>query len=223
MRILISKKPETIAREVGADVYRDHLGLLQSAPDSYYLTEMVTDWGMDNGRFKCMDFDTFDWDITEWDKDAFIKLLYRGASNLSTCKFVCVPDVLFNARATTKDFWQWLPFIRNLGYPPAYAIQDGVTLDMIPWGACDALFIGGTNRLKFSRKLAHIVRIAKHLGLYVHWGRASTPKFINHARSIGCDSIDSSAFARFSRDRLPGGLTALNHHQPDLFNEWRLS
>lgn len=176
-------------------------------------------WGMDNGRYICMDWDTMTWKPKRWNLDAFLDLL-ETRQTLPGCKFVVAPDVIMNARATTDEFWCWSEFIRNLGYPVAYALQDGVTPSTVPWGACDAIFIGGSNAMKFSAVVRTIVHHAKRDELWVHWGRGSTPTFLHYARAIGCDSCDSSAFARFTNDRLTPILPELEIKQHVLFKNW---
>lgn len=177
-------------------------------------------WGMDNGRFACLEYPHRTWHPERWDRDAFLDLL-AAKRHLTGCRFVVAPDVLFNFEATVREFWQWREVIAAQGYPVALALQDGSRAAMIPWGAFDALFIGGTNAMKFSDETRRIVRQAKRAGLWVHWGRASTPNVLHYCRVIGCDSVDGSALARFQRHRLPEALAALQVEQLPLFEDWR--
>lgn len=222
MRILISKQPEQIIKQTGREVYDQHLGCLMVPPKHGTITKIQMTWGMDNGRFVCLDFINRTWHPEKWNKSAFIGMLYNKR-HIPGCQFVCAPDVLLNAQETTNEFWDWRDFIANLGYPVAYALQDGLTLDLVPWGACDALFVGGSNNLKFSSVCRNAVRLAKQFGMYVHWGRASTPNFINYAKVIGCDSIDSSAFARYTRNRLFRAIKNLEVDQLPLFSDWSVT
>lgn len=220
MRILVSKKPETLARAVGESVYRQHLGLLMSAPRSRYTTEMEDIvWGMDNGRFVCWNASDRSWHPDRWDRHAFIRLM-EAKRHIPGCRFVVAPDVLCNAQATIEEFFTWRDLIRGYGYPVALAAQDGVTLGMIPWGAFDALFIGGSNAFKFSLVCRVIIYQARRQGLWVHWGRASTSNFLHYCKTLQVNSIDGSAFARFQNNRLPKMLQVLAHDQLSLFN-WR--
>lgn len=200
-------------------VYNQHLGLMQVPPNSRYLTNMSVVWGMDNGRFACFDRPTQTWHAERWNRGAFLDLL-ATRRDLAGCRFVVAPDVFMNAQATTHEFWVWRDFITDRGYPVAYALQDGATFDMVPWGACDALFIGGSNAAHFGETVRAIVHAAKRLEMWVHWGRGSTPTFLHYARAIGCDSCDSSAFARFTNDRLTPIIPELEVKQAVLFSEW---
>ena len=190
---------------------------MQVPPNSRYLTNMSVVWAMDNGRFACFDQPTQTWRAERWNRGAFLDLL-ATRRDLPGCVFVVAPDVFMNAQATTHEFWNWRAFIVGQGYPVAYALQDGVTPALVPWGACDALFIGGSNAVHFSETTRRIIRTAKRHGLWVHWGRGSTPTFIHYARAIGCDSCDSSAFARFTDDRLTPILPELDITQHVLFD-----
>ena len=102
-------------------------------------------------------------------------------------------------------------------------LPDGITHDLVPWGAFDALFIGGGNVHKFGATLLEIIRIAKGFGLWVHWGRSSTPPIIHYCKTIGCDSVDGSAMARFVDDRLKPVLPSLTTKQHVLFSDWEVS
>jgi hypothetical protein len=163
-----------------------------------------------------MDWDTLTWHSEWWNQYAFENLINARVPT-ARCKFVVAPDVIMNADATLTDFWHWRDYIQVLGYPVAYAAQDGATVENTPFGAFDALFIGGSNAFKFGPDCRAIVERAKWFGCWVHWGRASTPGFIHYAKALGCDSIDSSAFARFTEDRLPRALPLLTHTQHSLF------
>jgi len=222
MRIFISKKPETLARFVGRSTYDAYLGCMMVPPQSSYITNMDIVWGMDNGRFVCLDFDKRTWHPDRWDRDSFMRMIERKR-DIPGNKFVVAPDVLLNAQATTTEYQQWHEIIREQGYPVAYSIQDGITHNLVPWDTMDALFVGGSNKVKFSKTCRAIVHEAKARGMWVHWGRASTAGFINYAKTIGCDSVDSSAFARFTNKELPTAIQLLKHNQLALFDDWSIN
>src|SRR5215468_471519 len=49
------------------------------------------------------------------------------------CAFAVAPDVPFDAVATLERSSPWLPRIRSLGIPAAYAAQDGIEHTTVPW------------------------------------------------------------------------------------------
>lgn len=215
MRIFVSRKPETVIKQVNRAMYDQYLGLLLT-PKSRYLTAIdPIIWGMDNERFTCYNVKTGAWDESKWNRRAFLSLL-ESRADLPGCKFVASPDVIPNMAATLEQFDHWEPVIRSYGYPVGLVIQDGIDGHPVPWDRLDALFIGGTNRVKFGPVVRRLVREANRRGKWVHWGRAHNPSFIHYCKNIGCNSIDSSYYARYP-DRLVEHLPNLFTSQPFLF------
>lgn len=96
-------------------------------------------WCADNGAF------------TGFDKNVFFKALERLFPYRKTCRFVVIPDVPFNWKETIEKFPKWNKTIRGMGFPTALAVQDGATIDNIPWDDFDCLFIGGSTEWKRSQ------------------------------------------------------------------------
>lgn len=91
-------------------------------------------------------------------------------------------------------FWIWREIIHAYGYPVAFTLQNGVTINTVPFDYCEALFIGGDNRFKYSDEVRAIVAEAKRRGLWVHGGRVNTPGRITWYQSIGVDTFDGTGF-----------------------------
>lgn len=127
--------------------------------------------------------------------------------------FVSCPDVVADAQATMDMFNVWEAIIHAHGFPVALVIQDGQeNLDM-PWGRCEALFIGGTTEFKLGDKVRWLVREAKFRGKWVHMGRVNSNKRLEYARDIGCDSADGSGYSKFPDANIPPALSFLKHEQ----------
>lgn len=153
-------------------------------------------WVGDNGAF------------TGFDKDRFMNCIRKLLPYSNACKALIVPDVPFHWEPTLVKFRDWAPSIRRLGFPAAIAVQDGATIDNIPWGNFDALFVGGStdwkrqsgiDDLPLFRPLgngspvAEIVQEAKRRGLWVHMGRsANSIRQLWYAFSLGVDSVDGT-------------------------------
>lgn len=60
------------------------------------------------------------------------------------CLWAVAPDVPFDAAATFEESRPWLPKMRALGVPAAFAAQGGSEAPgMVPWGEFDVLFLAG--------------------------------------------------------------------------------
>lgn len=156
-------------------------------------------WCADNGCFS----DAFD-EGTWWQ--------WLNGKNPHGCLFAVAPDVVGDHRATLERSAPWLSRIRALGFPAAFVIQDGATIDTIPWDDCDAVFIGGTTEFKLSDEALAIIHAAKERGKWVHVGRVNSRR--RYLRFAGiADSCDGTFLAFGPRTRLPELLGWIREHQ----------
>jgi len=111
------------------------------------------------------------------------------------CIGIIVPDAPYNASQTLARFLRYRAIPEALGYRLAFATQDGMTPDMVPWSLFDAHFIGGSNAHKRGYEAEILATEAKRRGKWVHVGRVSSPdswgKYWTWA-----DSFDGTTFAR---------------------------
>lgn len=166
-------------------------------------------WAADNGCFAQGDaFDPGKW--LEW--------LASLRQFRKTCLFAVAPDVLGNAGATIDRAAEYLHTIRQLGFPPAFVAQDGLEAltsnhpalrrsssgpkgGHIWWDEdFDVLFIGGTNKWKFSKWSQLLVGIAKAEGKRVHIGRVNSLVKLRYCAELGADSTDGT-YVKFGPDR----------------------
>lgn len=163
-------------------------------------------WAADNGCF-----------TEAWDPDQWVDWLDR-ARPIGGCLFAVCPDVVGDAPATRQRLHEWAPIIRDLGYPVAWAAQNGATIGSAPWDEIDAVFIGGDTAWKLGHQAETIVRHAKGLGLWAHVGRVNTLRRMRIVQSWGTDSIDGTIL-KYGPDintaRLARALGAVNT-QPTL-------
>lgn len=151
-------------------------------------------WAADNDAFN-----------GEWSDTAFEAML-EACAYLPGCKFVVARDVVGDSYLTGMFYEEYASLIMRYGLPVAYVAQDGVTVGDVPWGALDALFIGGTDDFKGSPLVAELVAEAKRRGKWVHMGRVNSKRRVIYAGSIGCDSFDGSSFSKWRRTWLRDGL-----------------
>lgn len=161
-------------------------------------------WCADNGCFG-KGFDEQHW--WGWLQD--------NAYAAATCVFATAPDVVGDAAATLERSQQWLPRIRQLGYPAAFVAQDGSEITRPPWGEFDVLFIGGTTEFKLGPVARQLVIEAKNQAMWIHMGRVNGGRRWRYADAIGCDSVDGTYLKHGPRILLPNILRW--RRQPSLF------
>lgn len=145
-------------------------------------------WAADNACYSRGD---------SFDLGRYLAWLERSKHDRSRCLFATAPDVVGDAAATLRRSAPVLPLIRALGYPPAYVAQDGFDPDTVPWGAFDALFIGGTTAWKRAEDGGYAaIREGKRRGKYVHVGRVNGGPFFRNLAAVGADSADGTGLAR---------------------------
>lgn len=141
-------------------------------------------WAADNGCFS-----------ESWSAGKWVSFLDRHDG--SSCLFAVVPDRVADADETARRWDIWSPVVRELGYRPAYVLQDGATT--LPWDDLDVLFIGGTTDYKLSSEAEWWAKDAKSRGKWVHWGRVNSRRRFAALAPTG-DSCDGTYLA-FGPDR----------------------
>ena len=157
-----------------------HYGYIATPAGQVGVTHLTRPWCLDNQVF------TRKFEPVRFARYLRLTLPYRG-----WCKFVVCPDVVGDAEATDRQHPHWRDLIRALGYPAAYAAQDGCA--EVP--DCDALFIGGSTEWKTSQAAIRLIEDAKARGLWVHVGRVNTPGRLSACRVWGVDSVDGTTIA----------------------------
>jgi len=146
-------------------------------------------WGFDNGVFKI-------WDKKgpmsegQFDEAGYIKRLQR-AKACGTPYLAVVPDLPAAGLDSLAFSLQWRARLED-GWPWYLAVQDGMTpRDVEPHiSKFDGIFVGGST--EFKSTLPAWVSFAHRHGKKCHYARCTSPKRLHWARSLGCDSVDSS-------------------------------
>ena len=126
-----------------------------------------------DGAWWALDNDVYNgkFDFQKW-HDILIRLLpYK-----EKCLFIAVPDVLYDAKETLRQFTEYTPLLDELGYRKALVTQNGMTVDVVPWNDLDAIFVGGDNKHKLGTESSELIAEARTRGKWVHIGRVNSPK-----------------------------------------------
>lgn len=151
-------------------------------------------WAADNGKFG-----------QGWPgPEAWFLWLQREVRRYGAeqCQFAVAPDVPFDATGTYHESRPWLPWIRDLGIPAAYAAQNGAEHDLLPWGEFDVLFLAGDTEWKTGPIAQQLTREATARGIATHMGRVNSLKRLRIAEWFGCASADGTYIARAPRINL---------------------
>ncbi|MGP4001727.1 hypothetical protein [Streptomyces sp. 8N706] len=169
-------------------------------------------WAADNGKFGK------GWPGAE----AWFSWLTRQVERYGgpeRCLWAVAPDVPFDPVGTLAESRPWLPRIRELGIPAAFAAQDGCENGLLPWEGFDVLFLAGSTEWKIGPVAERLAREATRRGKDVHMGRVNSRQRLRTAEWFGCASADGTYLAfgpEKNLGRLCGWLGEMGH-QPSLF------
>jgi len=176
VKILLDLSPAMIAER--RERYEEDFWQLRTPLTKY--ARAPVPYGLDNGCFKSFDQKVWGRLLVEADLDRPI--------------FVCLPDVVGDAQRTLELFEHF--WTRTQELPRALVLQDGIERVRIPWGDINAVFVGGSDRFKYSEQAIAAARTAKMLGKWVHVGRVNTADRVRNWLGIA-DSIDGSGISRY--------------------------
>ena len=150
-------------------------------------------WGFDNGAFR-------DWkNGNVFDESAFMKRFERAYS-VGVPYMAIVPDIVGEGKRSLEFSQQWRDRLPDWRW--YLSVQDGMEIldvaSAVASGRYSGIFLGGTNGFKHTA--SKWSALAKRVGCSFHYGRAGTPKKVEHARSVGADSCDS-AFPIWTKER----------------------
>jgi hypothetical protein len=127
------------------------------------------------------------------------------------CLFATAPDVVGDHHATLVRSVPWLSRIRALGYPAAFVLQNGATVENVPWDSFDVAFVGGDDAFKLGGA-DDLIREAQRRGKPVHIGRVNSGQRYERFALMGVDSCDGT-FLAFGPDvNLPKLLSWVRKH-----------
>lgn len=149
-------------------------------------------WGFDNGVFKIWD-KKGPMNSSAFDELGYLARLSR-ARDTGTPYLAVVPDLPAAGLSSLHFSLRWRERLARVEdrWPWYLAVQDGMTPhDVAPHIAgFRGVFLGGSTVYKAT--LPQWVDFAHRHGVRCHYARCTSPMRLHWARSLGCDSIDSS-------------------------------
>ena len=159
-------------------------------------------WAMDNSMFGAwaklgyavgLKVEPF---LEHWSGNTFHEFLDWGL-RFHRPRFVVVPDVPGNSKATLERYKCWAGAVERRGYQPAMAVQDGMTPADVPAGV--VCFVGGSTEWKWK----NVERFAGECER-VHVGRVNTARRVWQCHRAGAESVDGSGMFRGDQKQLAG-------------------
>lgn len=165
-----------------------------TTPATRYRVAGLPVWAADNACGPSPDFSRFGASYPGDDK--WLAWLEAMLPWRDQCIFAVVPDVVCDSGATLERFHRLFPAVRDLGYPVAFAAQNGLTLGEVPWGSMDCLFLGGDDGWKLGPPAVPFIREALQRGLRVHAGRVNGGGRFAYFRALGVHTADGQCINR---------------------------
>jgi hypothetical protein len=126
---------------------------------------------------------------TTWDRDGWIRHLRWAALSGQRPLWVLVPDVVANRDATLFYWEAFSPLVRDHGYRPAFAAQDGMSFEDVPDDDC-VIFIGGEDEWKDEA----IGPWCRRFPGRVHVGRVDEMNRLMRCYRAGAVSVDGTGW-----------------------------
>jgi hypothetical protein len=148
----------------------------------------VMRYALDNGAFGCWKNGTR-FDVAAWRK------LLEWAHCADPAPLWClVPDVVGDRDATLRNWDAYAPEVQRMGWPLAFAAQDGMTFADVPTEAA-IVFIGGSDEFKAEALFPWCARFPCHVG------RVTALDHLRLVLRAGAKSCDATGYFRTDRQR----------------------
>lgn len=171
-----------------AGSYPGKLGMLIS-PDGWRRPPHVIPYALDNGAYGAWT------NKTDWNEGAFYEMLDEAKEHHAPLWVAC-PDKVADRMATLELWPHHSQRIRQLGYRPAFVLQDGMTPRDIPKDA-EVVFVGGSTKWKWQN-----LSMFTGIGLRVHVGRVNSYEGLWICHDLGVESCDGTGWMRGGAERL---------------------
>ena len=161
-------------------------------------------------RSMCLDNAAY----SNWSEEHYLKMLDRWTDAIIPVEWVTIPDVVGDARETSRLFEAWH---ERVSLPIAFVAQDGAEDLELPWDRFRCLFVGGTTDWKLSQAAESVMKEAKRRNKVLHLGRVNSQKRMRYAYQLGCDSVDGTGYSKYNKKELLKALEFVHNLQKQLF------
>lgn len=158
-------------------------------------------FALDNGAFAAFTHKT------EWPLEPWLHLLDWAKLSGQRPKWVLVPDVVADRKATIARWMQYSPVAARYGWPLAFAVQDGMDYRDVPVAA-SVVFVGGSTEWKWRTLPDWCARVKR-----VHVGRVNTYRRLKFADQCGAESCDGTGWTRGDQRQWRGLCAFLDGRQ----------
>lgn len=154
-----------------------------------------------------------------WDEPAYLEMLEKARASGIAPLWALVPDVPTDRDGTLREWKRWAPRVAALGWPLAFAVQDGMEPGDVPSDA-DVVFVGGSDRWKYPT-----VRLWTDAFARVHVGRCNSSRMLWFCDRAGVESTDGTGWFRGDFAQLAGLMEYLERRhyglgEPAEFIRW---
>lgn len=188
--------------------YPNRMAQLHGCDDKNGLPRQEYPWALDNGVFGAWSREE------EWSEEPLFRFLEKYSGRVAP-SWVCVPDWVADRDRTLRLWDQYAPLLITFGFPLAFVVQDGMTIEDVPAEAA-IVFVGGSFTWKW-----RTLRMWTEAFPRVHVGRVNTERLLWMADDSGAESCDGTGWFRGDRQQLAGLDRYLQGERPqmELFNE----
>jgi hypothetical protein len=141
-------------------------------------------FALDNDAFAAWTNNS-EWDCEAW-RDMIRSIKRTGMEPL----WLLVPDVVSDRDATIEKWGLHHEDASKTGWPLAFAVQDGMTVDDVPSGV-DVVFVGGTTEWKWKTVPMWCSNFDR-----VHVGRVNSLRRLWTCEDLGVESVDGTGWFR---------------------------
>jgi hypothetical protein len=124
----------------------------------------------------------------EWSESAWREMLQWARMTRYKPLWAIVPDVVANRKETLENWKRYAFILDEIGWPKAFAVQDGMTPDDVPESAA-LVFVGGSTSFKWRTVTTWVKNFRR-----VHVGRVNNIEKVWMCQDIGVESVDGTGW-----------------------------
>jgi hypothetical protein len=129
-----------------------------------------------------------------WDEYKYFKGLDRARMEAQKPMWAAVPDAVADRKQTLNLWDKYAARVASYGWPLAFVVQDGMTLNDIPQEA-SIVFVGGSTKFKWST-----LNMWLESGKRIHVGRVNSMDRVWLCHDLGVESVDGTGWFRDGDD-----------------------